>query len=374
MHKQAAALATMVLIGLGGCAAFVATLDGCAGLIGANFDRGPSGEAGDDEAGLDAGDGGPSPFTVVNVLPVGETFWAVYAADANNVYVVGSSGAHDDFYEGTWHRNDGISGRDYYAIWGVSPTEAYCVGTIADGRGIIQRYDGSNWKDEYISDSGLYGVWGIGNLVYAVGAKGMIYGKQKGTTSWAARLSMGLPANPKVPTDPNSPILYGISGNNGNDFAMAAGQDRVFHYEGSGNFINLDPAIDRTISFRSVWGPPASQTNVFFGTNYLGVAWLSAPRAAPGLDATIQNDTVIKIHQEQGIKGAKDLYVNGIWGAGSSVVFAGDLGRIFQFDIATDTFTTVPSPSNLSLNGVSGTSLSDLWIVGANELVMHGSL
>ncbi len=372
--KHAAALATMVLIGLGGCVAFVATLEGCAGLIGANFDRPPGGDAADDEGGVDGGEAGPSAFTVVSVLPVGETFYAVYAADADNVFVVGSNGAHDDLYDGTWHRNDGISGRTYYAIWGDSPTEAYCVGTISDGRGVVQRYTGKNWVDEYISDTQLYGVWGYGSVVYAVGAKGMIYAKQKGTTTWASRLSMGLPANPKVPSDSQSPILYGISGNNLNDFAMPAGQDRLFHYEGNGDFINLDPAVDRTIAFRAVWGPPASQTNVFFGTNYLGVAWLSAPRAAPGLDATIQNDTVIKIHEEQGIQGAKDLYVNGIWGTPATVVFAGDQGRIFRFDIATDTFTTLSSPSNLGLLGVSGTLLSDIWIVGENELVMHGSL
>jgi hypothetical protein len=346
---------------------------GCAGLIGADFNHTQAAEAGD-EQGLDGGtEAGPSPFTVVSGLPTGEIFYAVWAADTRNVFVVGTNGSHQDLYEGSWQRNDGIVGRDYYALWGDSLTDVYAVGvTHADQKGIIQHFDGKAWRDEYVADTELFGVWGAGNVVYAVGAKGQIYGKQKGTTTWAPRLSMGLPANTKVPVTDQSPVLYGISGNNQNDFAMAAGQDRVFHYEGSGNFVNLDPAVDRTIEFRAVWGPASTSTNIFFGTNYLGVTWLSAPRPAPGLDAALKDDNLVRLHTDQSA-GAKDLFINGIWGTPARAIFAGDKGHIFTFDIATDKFSAVSSPTQQDLLGVGGTSLSDVWIVGANELILHGA-
>jgi hypothetical protein len=327
------------------------------------------------DGGSDAAfDASSSPFQVVRGGLQGETLTAVWGADGQTIFAVGTNGLHLDYFASNWQRVQDVMGRDYTAVWGTSSTDVYAVGTNAgDGRGVIEHFDGRSWRDEYIADTSLHGIWGAGQLVLAVGGKGMIYGKQQGTVAWAPRLSNGLPANPNVAQGPDSPILWSISGNGPNDFAMAADIDRVFHYEGNGNFENLDPSVDRSMVFRTVWAPPGPRTSVFFGTNHFGIAWLS-PVGSTGLgDAAIRDGDLVRMHYDQSQPETKDLYVRGIWGDGLNMMFVGDRGKIFTYAVGSDDVAEVPSPTDSTLGGIWGSSLSDVWIVGDRELVMHGA-
>lgn len=359
--------ATLLATAMGAVAATAATGagSGCSSFRASGAGAGAE-DAGD---GAGGGDGGASPFTVVQAEPAGETFAAVWGADADTVFVVGTNGVHADYYDGSWHRTQIVVGRDYTAVWGTSANDVYAVGTQHDGRGVVQHFDGSAWRDEYVAPTALHGVWGTNGLVLAVGDQGMIYGKTEGSTSWAPRLSQGLPANPKAPTTAASPILWSISGNGPDDFVIAGDVDRVFHYEGNGNFVNLDPTVDRTVAFRTVWAVPGASTNVFFGTNYLGAEWLP-PRAS---DATAADPDLEKLHEERD-PGDDQKFVRGVWGTKAAVVFVGDDGKIFRYDAGSNDFTSVVSPTDAALWGVWGSRAGDVWIVGARELILHGSL
>ncbi len=47
---------------------------------------------------------------------------------------------------------------------------------------------------------------------------------------------------------------------------------------------------------------------------------------------------------------------------------------IMTYDRATRKLTIQPSPTTKSLYAVGGTSLDDIWIVGEEQLVLHGHL
>lgn len=367
---------------LAGAAVTIAGV-GCAAVIDAEFDRPLRAEAGTPDAG-DAGDvnGGVknSPFTVVQGFPQGESLLAVWGADEDHVYAVGTNGLHMDYYAGSWHRSQTTPGRDLYAVWGTSADDVYAVGVQNDdGKGVVVHFDGNAWRDDFLAPDALYGVWGAEGLVMAVGARGMIYAMKPGKTGipWSSPLSKGLPANTKVDVKPDSPILWSISGTSLDDFSIAADQDRVFHYAGNGDYINLDPALDRSIVFRTVWAMPGSLLSVFFGTNRLGVTWLADAQLLPdtSADPSAREGEMLRLHEDRSSDGTSDQYIRGIWGESNRVLFVGDLGTIFHYDAGTNDFTTIPSPTpDDSLYGVWGSSMDDVWIVGARELILHGSL
>ena len=309
----------------------------------------------------------------MQALPQGEALTAIWGADADDIFAVGTNGVHYEYSQGTWNRDQSVLGRDLEGVWGSSSTDVYAVGVIdANGTGIVQHWDGSGWTDEYIAPTALYGVWGTGDVVLAVGAQGMLYGKMVGTTDWAMRLGdAGLPANPNVPAMPNEPILWGIAGSSIDDFAMPADVDRIFHLEGGGNFVNLDPTVDRTLTFRSVFAVSSNPESYFFGTNYFGVVLLTTDGPP---DAALLDDDLYAISEDQGTPGAEQLFIYGIWGASNQYVFTGDLGRIYTYSSAENSFAAVPSPTNASLYGAWGTSPSDVWIVGDREAILHGAL
>lgn len=358
--KRGLALAAGAMLALG---AVSASSSSCA-----DFRAGPV-DGGDDDAAADAG----SPFTVVHAVPEGKALYSVWGADADHVFAVGSDNLRYAYVGGQWKAfTPVISGQDLECVWGTSATNVYAVGVIqGTGQGIVEHFDGQGWTDEYLAPTPLSAVWGDGKLVLAAGAQGLIYGKAEGTTAWAPRLAKGLPANTSVAHGAGDPILWGISGRNVNDFAMAAGLDRVFVYQDAG-FVNLDPVVDRTIDFRAVFAVPGSQpTSYLFGTNYLGATWL-AGTGPP--DASLVMDGMFSLFEDRSSAGAASQYIYGIWGTPTRFVFVGDQGRIETYDAASNQASIVPSPVSDALAGVWGSSLSDVWIVGQRELILHGSL
>ncbi len=347
-------------------AAILASAFACGG-----FRDGP----GADDAATSA-DASASPFAIVQTGQSSESLLAIWGADASHVFAVGTNDLRYQ-YDGTaWSRQDPtILGRDFHGVWGTSPTDVYAVGAItATGEGIVSHYDGSAWRDEYVAPTPLYAVWGDDTVVLAVGPKGRLYGKAQGTTDWAMRLgNQPLPPNPDVVQGPDDPVLSGIAGSSATkDFAIAAGRDRLFHWEPP-NFVPLDPVVDTTRAFQCVFAVPGSQpTTYFFGTNYLGLSWL-ANTGSP--DAAIINGAMFDITQDRSSPDASSLFIRGIWGESARVVFVGDASRIGLYDPVANEATTVPSPiDGVGFGGVWGSSMSDLWIVGSDETILHGAL
>ena len=129
----------------------------------------------DDGGGGSDGASNNSSFTVVQAQPVGETLMAVWGSDADNLFVVGTNGVHDDYYAGTWHRTQVDMGRDLRCGVGyLGHRRLRRRRGAGTGQGIVVHFDGSTWRDEYLAATALYGVWGTGDAILAVGAKGMI--------------------------------------------------------------------------------------------------------------------------------------------------------------------------------------------------------
>jgi hypothetical protein len=314
-----------------------------------------------------------SPFTVVQGLPGGEALAAVWGADPDDVFAVGTNDVHYEYYQGSWQRSQSVIGRDLAAVWGTSASDVYAVGIDnTSGGGVIEHFDGTAWTDDAITPTALYGVWGTGDAILAVGAEGMIYGKHTGIPGWTMVLGeAGLPANPDVPSAPGEPILWGIAGTSITAFAMPADLDRIFQVVNAGGFVNLDPAVDRTISFRSVFSVPGGTGSYFFGTNYFGVTWLTANAPA---DAAVLGGDMSLIFQDRSAMGADQLFIYGIWGTADRFLFTGDQGRIYTYAAGIDQFGPVASPTDATLYGVWGSSASDVWIVGQREVILHGAL
>jgi hypothetical protein len=334
-----------------------------------DFRQGPADGAGDDAA-VDAG----SPFTVVHAVPEGSAFYSVWGADKDHVFAVGSDNLRYAWVGGQWKPfTPIIAGQDLDCVWGTSATDVYAVGTIqSTGQGIVQHFDGQGWTDEYLAPTPLSAVWGDGTFVLAAGAQGEIYGKTEGTTAWGPRITKGLPANPNVANGPEDPVLWAMAGTSIDHFAMAAGLDRVFVFDIDAGFINLDPVADRTLDFRAVFAVPGSQpTTYLFGTNYLGATWLAG--AGPP-DASVVMNGMVDLFEDRSSSGTSSQFIYGIWGTATRFVFVGDQGRIVSYDVAANQVSSVPSPVSDSLVGVWGSSLSDVWIVGQRELILHGSL
>jgi len=343
------------------CSGFHVSATPDAGFVPVNFDAGRvDGDAGAADAAHDQA--AAPPFTVVQQLPDAGAFHSVWGSGPSDIHAVGDNGLMYD-YDGTgWTSVLGQTGASMGGVWGTSSTDIYAVGTLAAaGRGIIFHNDGTGWVEQMEEPVGLNAVWGASGTVYAVGLGGHFY-TNTGGQGW---VDPGhLPANVCVTgQSSDEPILWSIWGNNGTFIDVAADVDTFFRDDGQTSWLYSCDPVDRTRTYRSVWGPPSSSASpsIFLGANYYGVWWDTG------------TPTLLMLNEERDSAEKQNQYVWGIWGTASdSIVFVGDAGRIMTWDGGQTGLKTWPSPTTLSLYGVWGTSLSDVWIVGDRGLILHG--
>jgi hypothetical protein len=392
-----------VLVGVAG---FV----GCGDLIGASWDvqQAPEIRVGPTDAGVDAtyhqeagrhdagqhdaptGDG-PSPFMVVPTSggPSAQNLNAITGWDSGDFVAVGTAQVSYVSIGGSLTRLGGdVTGSDLYGVWGTSSTDVYAVGVTSGGNaGFIQHLDANGWTTVFNSPTALYGVWGVpgDSAVVAVGDQGVMYGRLP-DGSWMALQS--LPPNPSAPNNPpQSPMLTSITGLNLNDFTVTSDGDQFFEFPPNSNgYYYYYPSLSPLTSFSASWQAPGAAvsnvTNVYLGSNFLGLYWITSPDLLPpdaSTDASIlgadAGSLLLQLYGDNS-PGAQALAIEGIWGTAAKVVAVGDNGTIVVFDVATGNVTTVPGPdhSTQSFGGVWGASLASVWIVGTNELILNGSL
>jgi hypothetical protein len=344
---------------------------------------------GTNDAPADSGstEGGPasSPFSVFHQVKGGETLNAITGWDSNHFIAVGNNEVTYVFTSGKLTRLGGnVAGSDFEAVWGSSPTDVFAAGTTATGGGLVAHYDGSAWTTVFTSPTRLYGIWGTTmetptEAVIAVGEQGSFYGYYVGS-SWQ---SLGtLPVNPDAPDaamSSNSPILSAITGRNFNDFLITSNGAQFFHFEpDAGGLAFYRPGLDPNTNFTAAWqDPDASATSVYVGSNFYGLYYFSP--AIP--DASVSADgssgyTFGQVTTDPKAKGAEGLSIRGIWGATAKIVGVGDDARILVVDTLSGHAGVVAPPEGITgtLGGVWGSSLSDIWIVGPNEALLHGAL
>lgn len=103
---------------------------------------------------------------------------AAFAAGANGttVQLVGS----------TWITHTGFTNQELHGVWAASANEAYVVGN----KGAIYAWDGSAWTSQNAASGAgnmkLVDAWGDANGFYALGDKGVIYRYDRSTGAWDA--------------------------------------------------------------------------------------------------------------------------------------------------------------------------------------------
>lgn len=357
----------------------VSILAGCTQLLGLDLDakHGAAADAAVDGQSGEAGAPllGPSPFAIVQQLPQGAMLNAIWGADRDHVFAVGADAVAYVYTSGTWTKFGGNEiGRDFHGVWGSSPSNVFAVGASNAGGGFIRHYDGAGWSEVLMTADGLNGVWGTADgFVLAVGDEGGLY-------AWHAKdewRSFGpLPPNPDRPAGDEDPILWSISGRTFDDFAIASSGGRIFHselVEGTQQFVTYDTVVDKALAFRTLWQGPGAATNLFVGTNYFGILGLTVSSPTPGSSTTVTYALPLLFRDDTTPNGATS-FIRGIWGTAARVIAVGDLGRIYTYQTKTGDVIPIGSPVSGPLSGVWGSSLEDVWIVGEDELILHGSL
>jgi hypothetical protein len=330
---------------------------GCPGLKSAAPDAGADVDAG---SGDDASTLPESGFTIVRHLPEAGALRALSVV-GEQVYAGGDDGALLEKAGSEWKQVVLGPGIDVSGVWSSGPTEALAVGTLKNtNKGPIFRRGKGVWAQIGTAPHGLRTVWGIDDVRYAGGNDGVIY---TGPANDPLGTGFQQPLPPNVPETLFAPIVYAIGGSSKNSVMAAADVDITLFWDGTTWHPFQDP-IDRTRSFRAIWAFPGTATGVYQGANYYGL-W----------HFTSSSDPVLQLNEEKDQPQNANRWIWGIWGpSADKVVCVGDAGRIMTYDKTSGRVTIQPSPTGRNLYAVGGTSLDDIWIVGEQQLILHGHL
>jgi hypothetical protein len=305
-----------------------------------------------------------SGFTIVHEVLEGGTLRALSVVGSEQVYTAGEDGVLlEKKTDGGWQKYRLGPGINVTGIWSAGPTEALAVATLENtNKGPIFRRANGLWTQIGTAPHGLRTVWGIDDVRYAGGNDGVIY---SGPPIDPLRDGTQQPLPPNVPDTLFVPIVYSISGNSKTSVMAALDYDTTMFFDGTGTMWHtLQDPIDRTRSFRAMWGFPGPNTEIWQGANYYGL-W----------QFTGSTDPVFQRNEEKEQPQNANRWIWGIWGpSADKIVCVGDAGRIMTFDKASGRVTIQPSPTGKSLFAIGGTSLDDIWIVGEDQLILHGHL
>jgi len=322
----------------------------------------PDGGIGESDAGEDgSADAGPETgFTIVRKNPEGGAFRTVWVGGPELVYIGGDNGALIEKKGDDWREVVLGPGVDVSGVWASGPSEALAVGTLKNtNTGPIFRRSTDRWIQIGTAPHGLRSVWGSGNMRYAVGNDGVVY---TGPPNDPLGKGFQVEPNELVAKTLFVPIFFSIGGNDENRVMIAGDFTMTVFFDGTWH--SYADTIDRTRSFRAIWGPAgAPSIDIFQGANYFGL-WHFTGAANP----------VIQLNEEKDQLQNSNRWIWGIWGSEDRVICVGDEGRIMTYDRKTGVVKKHASPTTRSLYAIGGTSLDDIWIVGDEQLVLHGHL
>jgi len=266
---------------------------------------------------------------------------------------------------------------DLWAVWGSSSADVFAVGGPPNGAPVIWHYDGSAWSNMYkllpwsperAPSTNLLGVWGSSSSdVYAVGGYELPLALHYDGSAWS----------PITPGNTPPGWLNGVWGASSSNLYAVGGAGAIYQYGGSPPSWTLDADDDTSPEingWRGVWGH--SPTDVFV------------------VGGDINNNILISYGDGASwtaFESLPDKYaagsLNSVWGSAAADVFAvGGHGTILVCDgpcNGTSSWSEVtahpPSnspPTTHGLNGVWGSSASDVFVVGDEEggglaLILH---
>jgi hypothetical protein len=338
----------------------------CAGLKSAPA---PADAGADDDGGArsgvlpgeDAGDLPETGFTVLRHRPDAGALRAVSVVGAEQVYLGGDDGVLLEKAGAEFQTVVLGPGVDVTGIWASGPNEALAVATLKNtNKGPVFRRASGLWTQIGTAPHGLRCVWGIDRMRYAGGNDGVIY---TGPVNDPLRDAYQFPLPANVADTLFAPIIFSLNGRTANAVMAAADYDATLLYDGTMWHLFEDP-IDRTRSYRAMWSFAGAAPDFYQGANYYGL-WHFTSSTQP----------VFQLNEEKDQPTNVNRWIWGIWGPSPDKIIAvGDAGRIMTYDKTSGKVTIQPSPTGKNLYAIGGTSLDDIWIVGEEQLVLHGHL
>ena len=285
-------------------------------------------------------------------------FQDVWGSSGDDVFVVGRSyNAADEapilHYDGAvWTQMlTGVS-ESFFGVWGSSGNDVFAVGDS----GVILHYDGNDWTTMNSWFSGrLSDVWGSsGNDVFVVGRDGVNgFILHYDGNDWETVYSVEDVSCPLVVWGNSADDVY-VGGCQRNDYVPAAPFSLHLHYDGT-EWTEFNTGV--AVAPRDIWGSGADDIfNVGFYTDRY---------ESPGSIAHYDGENWAIQYLDGG-------FLNGVWGSSSSDVFAvGKAGRILHFD-GTDWQPMSSGLTEVHFKDVMGIGSQDLIVVGERDIYWGG--
>jgi hypothetical protein len=276
----------------------------------------------------------PSGLCWENPLPMGDAIDALWANNADDVWVGGTHGALMHWDGGQWIGTPSPATDVVHGLWGSSASDLWLVGNGA----MLAHWDCNAWSTvtggpSSSTGNALRGVWGTGPQdVWIVGDDGAFHWDGG---AWDTRPSL------------SGEALFSVWGDSPNNYWAAAGSGSAYHFDGA----VWDAESVSTAPLASIWGSAAEVWAAGGGTIYhraAGGAW------SPSLVCVSTAFTAV-------------------WGSSTSDVWAAGLGGAlwhYQGGSGATNCSATGNPwqpstvTTLDLNTGGSVSNTEAWVAG----------
>lgn len=317
----------------------------------------------------DDGGGAPEPAARLNPpddtgLPA-VTYRGVAAVSRERVFVVGDETILE--FDGKTWRVVPVGGVVLYGAW-ADADDAWAVGVVKNtNTGVFMHRDANTWIQFATVPHGLRAIYGSGSFRMATGNDGVVY---SGTLPQPFAKGSQLDRAPGIPETVASPILYGVAGNSPRDVVVAGDVGAFYRYRGGDQWATAIDPTDRTRAYRSVFGAPGAKLDVILGANYFGL-W----RYRGATDEAGNRIPTEMLYEERDSAFSSQEHVTGIWGTSAEhFVAVGTSGRLMVFERGKPVTVLTTRAGARDFFAVSGTSFEDVWVVGADGVILHGAI
>jgi hypothetical protein len=272
----------------------------------------------------------------------------IWGSSASQIFAAGSSGTILKSDGQTWSSlsSDANAGT-FWGMWGSSAADVYVTTAFGALQGQVLHYDGAVWAAASTSTTaGLYGVWGTSATdIYFCGDQGTFL-HYDGKGGWIS-----------IPTRTTSPLL-GIWGSSSSDIYIVGLNGVALHFDGQNvtpiTLPNLTTEPNEAVeALGTVWGSRANDVWIGGGLSagdvwhFDGAAWTK--------------------HTLWTIAGSTGQGVNGLWGTSSSDIWAVGEGSAYHFDGTTWTSTPLPTTGSTTLIQVWGSGSLNVFAAGVSN-------
>jgi hypothetical protein len=294
------------------------------------------------------------------------TYRAVHAVSPTRVFIVGDEMILE--FVGTKWKFAPVGGIELHGVW-ADADDAWAVGFKRNtNTGVIMHRVATTWVEFATVPHGLRSIWGSGAFRVATGNDGAVY---SGTLPTPFANGKQFERAPDIEETLLSPILFGVAANSPSNIVVAGGLGAFYRFEGGGEtYTTVSDPSDRTRAYRSVFAAPSAQLGAVLGANYYGLWYYRGATDAQGNRIPTE-----MLYEDRDSVTSSEQSITSIWGTGvERFVAVGTGGRFMNVDYGKPPKVLATPAGARDLYGVSGTSFDDVWIVGADGVILHGAV